>query len=647
MKGSSPLWFSLRNLFRLAGVTLAVLYVFSRFVPAAAMSDYVVFDQVDNSWSMALHDAFVNRLQFGTDIVFTYGPWGFLARGYHPQTHLLSMIVWSLLALVFMSGAWQLARGVRASRLLAWLWVVLLAALATTPLGNDFDNRLVLFLALPLLLHFYTERTAPIKAALLVALGCLSLVKFTGLIEAAFVVALISADDIFRRHRFPWAVPLWAISVLCFWILAWQRLDGFGSYLVNSWQITCGYTEAMMLPGYSPPWSLPAFLALAAVLWLLASRLMWLQCRRWAFYPLAGVGMILFVTFKLGFVRGDFHELNASMSLVVMAALLLPLAWQESKILKVSVVLTLVAAGLFASGIYHDWPVTKGLPVQLAGTFRLSNVLAPVADASTGYTRTEYQREMSLIRVRIPLPPVNGGADLYSYDQVAIFANGLQYQPRPVIQSYSAYTPSLAQMNAAWLRSDRAATNLLFALQPLDHRFPSLDDGLSWPELLTRYAVNAETERGYDYLLLQRTATPRSYRLVELPDMSASLGESVTVPVVTNGLLWAELEFKKTPAGKIIAAAYKPEVLTMTVKFRDRPPATYRIIPGMTQAGFLLSPVVADNKSFAALFKSDWPAELAHREVQSLVVAPVTASGASLCYDSIYQLRFYRLEILQ
>jgi len=85
----------------------------------------------------------------------------------------------------------------------------------------------------------------------------------------------------------------------------------------------------------------------------------------------------------------------------------------------------------------------------------------------------------------------------------------------------------------------------------------------------------------------------------------------------------------------------------MTVKFRDRPSVTYRIVPGMTSAGFLLSPVVADNESFAALFKSDWPAELAQQEVQSLVVTPVTASGSSLCYESTYQLRFYRLEFSQ
>jgi hypothetical protein len=631
----------------LAGVTLAVIYIFSRFIPTAAMSDYAVSDQVDNSWSMALQDAFVERLQFGTDIVFTYGPWGFLARGYDPRTHLLSVIVWALLALVFMSGAWQLARGLRVSRLPACLWLVLLSALATTPLGNDFDNRLVLFLALPLLLHFFTEKTTPIKAVLVVALGCLSLVKFTGLVEAAFVVTLISADDVFRRRRFPWALPLWAASLLCFWFLAWQRLDGFVPFLVHSWQITAGYTEAMMLPGYAPSWSLPGFLAIAAVLWLLAARVMWLQCRRWAFYPVAGVGMILFVTFKLGFVRGDFHELNAAVSLLVIAALLLPLAWQESKTLKASAVAMVLVAGFYGAEIFHHWQVVNGLAGQLAGTFRITNVLAPVADAGTGYTLTEYQKELAAFRAKIPLPQLNGGADVYSYDQVAIFAHGLHYQPRPVIQSYSAYTPSLARMNAAWLRSEHAASNVLFRVQPIDGRFPGLDDGLSWPELLTRYVLNPGTSQGYEYLLLQRTATPRSYRLVPLTNAEATFGAGVEVPAVSNTLVWAELEFKKTPAGKIISAAYKPDVLTMTVKFRDRPSGSYRIVPGMTQAGFLLSPVVADNKAFAALFEPGWPSELAPCEVQSLVVAPGTPSGTSICYEPSFTVRFYRLEFSQ
>ncbi|MDR3456424.1 MAG: hypothetical protein P4N60_03175 [Verrucomicrobiae bacterium] len=644
IKVSSPARFRWSRLARLIAVTLAVIYVFSRFIPAAGMSDYAAGDALDNSWTMALHEGFVQHLQFGTDLVFTHGPWGFLAHGYHPQTHLLAVIIWSGLALVFLYGGRQLARELGGREFNVWTWLVLLAALATTPLGNDFDSRLVLFLMLPLLLHFFTKGTAPAKAALVVSLGCLSLVKFTGLVEAALVVTLISVDDVFRGRRFPWAAPLWVASLLVFWVLAWQRLAGFSAFVVHSWQVAAGYTEAMMLPGNAPSWSLWGFVAIAVALWLLAARGMWLKLGSWAVLPLAGVGAVLFVTFKLGYVRADIQQLNSAMALLVLAALLLPLAWRESQPLKVAAAILLVASGLFWVGIFQTWMKGNGLATQLAGTFRVSNLLAPVADASTGYSRTEYQKELAAIRAINPLPPLSGGVDLYSYGQAVLFAHGLSYQPRPVVQSYFAYTPALAQMNAAWLRSGRAASNVLFSVQPLDGRFPSLDDGLSWPELLTRYAINPATSQGRAYLLLQRKAMPRGYQLVPLTNMEAVFGGSVKVPPVSNAPVWVELEFKKTPAGKIISAAYKPPILVMTALFRNGPPGYYRIVPGMAAAGFLLSPVVKDTKSFAALFGSDWPARLAHWDMQSMVIAPGTVSRSSLCYEPTFQVRFYRLE---
>ncbi|HEX5431447.1 MAG TPA: hypothetical protein VFW83_05745, partial [Bryobacteraceae bacterium] len=35
---------------------------------------------LDPSWQAALTEAFLHHLQFGKDIVFTHGPWGFLNR---------------------------------------------------------------------------------------------------------------------------------------------------------------------------------------------------------------------------------------------------------------------------------------------------------------------------------------------------------------------------------------------------------------------------------------------------------------------------------------------------------------------------------------------------------------------------------------
>jgi hypothetical protein len=481
---------------------------------------------------------------------------------------------------------------------------------------------------------------------LVVALGCLSLVKFTGLVETAFVLCLVSVDDVFRRCRFPWTAPLWLASLLGFWVMAGQRLDSMGPFLRNSFQIVAGYTEAMALPGDAPAWSLFGYVTIAAALWLLAARVMWLRLRRSAVVPLMGIGMILFIAFKLGYVRHDDHQVNSAVSLLVLAALLLPLAWRESEMLKVAAAGLLVVTVIFGTGVFHDQPPTTGLAAQLAGTFRLNNLLAPVATACTGYLETSRQSELADIAAKNPLPPISGGADLYSYSQCVLFAHGLHYQPRPVIQSYSADTPALERMNAVWLRSGRAATNLLFTVQPQDGRFPSLDDGLSWPELLTLYEINPAAGPAGPYLLLQRSAAPRGYRLVTLTNVEARFGASLEIPALTTGPVWVEVDIKKTFAGKIISALYKPPALVMSVRTRSRGQGQYRLVPGMALAGFLLSPVVSDTRALAALFGSDWPAQLAGREAQSITIEPVTPSHSTIYYVPTYQVRFYRLEFL-
>jgi hypothetical protein len=107
---------------------LAVLYVFSRFIPSASAHDYLFFDDLDCAWVQVLHDAFARHLQFGRDIVFTYGPWGFLARGYYPATYPVAVIVWCLLSVAFVVAARRLARNLSGNLFISWFWVVLLLA---------------------------------------------------------------------------------------------------------------------------------------------------------------------------------------------------------------------------------------------------------------------------------------------------------------------------------------------------------------------------------------------------------------------------------------------------------------------------------------------------------------------------------------
>lgn len=624
-----------------------LLYVFSRFIPSLSVNDYPVGDGLDNAWTQALHLAFVRHWQFGTDIVFTYGPWGFLARGYDPQTYPVAVAAWIILSVVFICAGWRLARSFAKNRLVAGLWLMGFTAVASIPAGEDFNTRLVAWGVLLLFLHFFAEENTamPVKALLVVSLGWLSLVKFTGLMESLMAVAVIAADYIFRQRRFPWVVPLWLASCLFFWVVAGQHLSSLAPFWCNSWRITGGYTEAMMLDGRMEPRHAVYFLLIALPLCALAGRLAWARLGFFCALPAAGLGMILFIAFKLGYVRNGWqHETTSALALVISALACLLAARPEKKRWVAAAAGLLMVSTLFAGSVFHFWLPGNGLHRQIAGTFSIYSLFAPVAAPCSGYLRDEYEKNLAGERKRFPLPPLAGTTDLYSYAQTVLFAHELPYQPRPVMQSYSAYTPALAEMNAAHLRTAQAPDNILFAIQPIDGRFPSLDDGKSWPELLTRYDLKSQLGDQQTFLLLSRAKVAREFHLTPLANTLASFGEPVFLPRTTNGPVWVEIEIPKTLVGTVVSALYKPAVLELTVSLQDHTKQRFRLVPGMAASGFLLSPLVTDARDFAALAATGGRESGAGRSVESMTVSALSETGSTVCYQSPMRIRFFCLQ---
>jgi hypothetical protein len=628
------------------GVAGLFLYVLSRFVPCSSVNDYPMVDGIENAWVQALHIAFSQHWQFGQDIVFTYGPWGFLARGYYPPTYAVSVFAWIILSLVFSWAAWRLACHLSDNRLVAGLWLVGFTAASSIPVGDDFNARLVAWGMLLLFLHFFVEEGVftPIQALLTVSLGWLSLVKFTGMMESVMVVAVIAADNIFRHRRFPWIVPLWTASLVFFWVAAGQRLSSLSPFLCNSWRITSGYTEAMMLTGKTGVRDAACFLLIVVLLCALTGRVAWARQRFLGALPLAGLGTILFIVFKLGYVRNDRHEITSAMALLLIALACFAVAWPGRKRAAGAALCLLIASALFASSVFSSRLPGDGLGKQLAGTFNIYSLFAPIAGPGTGYLRSHYENNLVSERKANPLPSMEGDADLYSHDQTILFAHTLPYRPRPVMQSYSAYTPELAEMNAAHLRTARAAGNILFAVQPADDRYPSLDDGLSWPELLTLYDIkDASDDSGTLFLLLSRSVVPRAFHLTPLQNTLACFGEPVAVPAATNNPVWVEIGINKSLAGTVVSTLYKPPVLMLTVLLQDHTQRCFRLVPGMARGGFLLSPLIEDSRSFAVL-ASTGRQNLAGLEVVSMTISAGTSSGSTRCYQSPMPVRFYRLE---
>src|SRR5690242_16998897 len=105
----------------------------------------------------ALHSAFLNHLQFGNDIIYTYGPWGFLFGGYRPETHFLSSLIWVALGIVFWGAGRRVAQGAFQNEVARWLWLMAVTALTAIVAFPSTDARLMCFPLFLITLHFFDE----------------------------------------------------------------------------------------------------------------------------------------------------------------------------------------------------------------------------------------------------------------------------------------------------------------------------------------------------------------------------------------------------------------------------------------------------------------------------------------------------------
>lgn len=542
---------------------------------------------LDVSWNMTLHHAFAAGKNFGSEIIFTYGPYGFIVGPflypstalYHPSTFskvlffqaffclTLSLVLWKI-AHLFISNPWKI---------MGWLALIVFM---------NVHLPICLVLAMPLI--YFEEEDRPFKPLMLIlaaALGLASLIKFSYFLLAAWGFGLISMNDV-RQRRLPWPGFIFLIFIVGFWMGARQEMSGFVIFILNSFRLGAGYNEAMIWPG--PMKDL--FYYLSAVALLLGTMFLGegshSDRRRITGIYLLG---LVFLIFKSAFVRHDiYHAIIASLAAPCLVALYLPALWEKTHgFLSRTALMTGLAIGLLGM---NPWNHTAFMANYFPRQFSSACTLI----AGKANLEAQYEERLRRLRADFPFAPVKGAVDLYSYEQSYILGSPWKYNPRPVFQSYAAFSPKMAERNARFLRGPNAPDTIFFAVQPIDNRYPSLDDGLSWPELITRYDLH---ETVGPYVRLERASRVRTFRLVPLRKIEARLGEEIRIPGEETGPLWAKIVIHPTYYQRMASFFYKSPLPFIIVNGQRE----FRLIPSLAEAGFLLSPLVSDAVSFMNL----------------------------------------------
>jgi hypothetical protein len=574
------------------GAWAAALFVFVVSWPVASLEPVLDLDQ---SFRTGLHMATYQGLHFGPDILFTYGPLGFLHHPVlaYPWTTRLAF-AYSALEHFALAGAlvWALRRH--------WalpLAVPLAVLLAAMPFQEPMP--IVAFIGAVALLTRAPVLPAPHRwLALAGALAGLELLAKlnTGVTMALLGLVLVAVwPD--RRRAAAWFAGGFVGAVAIGWLLTGQPITGFPRYVSGSLEVVSGYSEAMVLVNPEGEWELWVAGALAA----LGIAFAW-----WSAPPgdlrrrLGLVALWLVVTltaYKSGFVRHSAGHTSVFFS--TMVCCLPAFARPPQGRLVLALALGVAVTAQFGS---LDWgPRNYVQPV--ARTKALAHEARLLLPGGGLRDRIAAARR----RVLGPFGIDQGTFDAVGtatvhvdpYDTLVAWAAQLRWRPEPVYQSYSAYTEALDRDNASFLLGARAPERIIrHVATPVDFRNPAWDSPAEKLAMLCRYRP-LHTAGGWQVLGVGEN---RCGAAREIGRVHTTWGRPVAIPPAPDSR--SVVAMRLDGAGvhgleKLRALAYR--AVTRSLSYGDG--RSFRLVPGTTANEMVLRvPKAAD---FPAPFALD------------------------------------------
>lgn len=572
---------------------------------------------LDPSWMLGMNELMSRDAVFGRDVIFTFGPLASVYTTYfHPTTDSLAMLTSLVLALSAI-GCWRVILAGRSQGV--WLGVSLACWLCL-------NSRDALLFAVPLLaslasafwvldqrasesdessaLRLHGSMTPVWLVLAWASVGVLPLIKGTMLVLTVALAGLTALFLLTQRRVLMAGLVLLAPSAvsLIVWAALGQGLGNLPRYLGSMSEIIVGYTEAMSY-GLDRPLNqvqLALFSLLALMLLRRASLFGLQRDRLTAMFFFVVLAASLFLSFKAAFVRHDEGHAIVAMNV---ALVLVCVAWARFDLSPGGHWKWALLAGLLWYAVmmgYRGWGAGHHLS-QWWATQKAS--VGGVVDRATKSTAhvDAFNAGYAAIRAAYPIPHPAGTVDVYSTNHAVAMAHALPWNPRPVLQSYSAYTPALARLNRDHLLGDRAPDWVWFTVEPIDGRLAAQEDGASWPVLLRDYEPVQKARGG---MVLKR----RAVGAASAPALGAillqrrvALGERIELPRDGAALSFS-LDARRNWFGQLMHTALKARSLMIELELASGETRRLRLVSGMLVEPVVLSPLVESSEEFALLY---------------------------------------------
>lgn len=591
---------------------------------------------LDPSWRYIINDAFSNHYPF----IFTSGPLGFLNYPVDVGANLdiavfIRVVVWLGFCVLF--GYVVLRSKLPLPNLGVFALVFAYGGFLSF---EYFLCFLILFLLARSMISKRWRTLYGISAALSAVLCLIKLTAGILAIACCVVFAMLVCFRHKEKRRFMLAWTWLGIPALFLagYFLYNPSVSGVVSYIRGGFEISSGYNIAMSLPGQRRRSLMLA--GLFAVIYLLFIR-RFQKTENQMLFPAIAFLPAIFIAFKHGFVREDGHELIFFNFMPLLVGILVLFSdWRRLKrwfaALLIPVMIPCISPDFLwykpSPNILHT---LRRNSVILSGQYKLKTFGMVVRHGQTKQALADTS-ETALAPYQLPdewnARIGDSVVGFFPWDAGYIPANGLNYVPFPVIQSYSAYTSYLDTLNAEYIaESDMAPEFILMEWGLLHGRHPLLDVPAMWLALYTWYDVAQQRHTDHSSLfLLQRREMPRFSELRELEHREVRIGEPVILPVSTQPLVM-NLSMELSLVGQLTKIFFRIPPVTMEVVGYGGQ-ETFRVIPDTLEDGLLINTVPLNLRDVYVLLNHDQAA---------MRVSAFTISGrGSALYKPHIQVKF-------
>jgi hypothetical protein len=598
-------------------IVLGILIVYLLFVIFPRIQFDPVRTGLDPSWVWGANYLAQSDFIFG----FTYGPLGYLLMTQDIGPNLVHAIIFwyaiyvifsAVLIYLFLKQKNLLALGVFIVAFVLF-WAIMYGQIGVSWSNPDLQNLFVLLVGILLGISFTESKKIFYISALAAGLlaGICLFIKVNLALSTLSMLIIFSLILILRQRKQAWRPVLatwgaYVLPALVLLIIHFKSIGNLALWLKAYIVIAVSNSATMSYGTVQLPLVIIGSLELAFYIGL---TLLLIKRKSLLGYISVIYLISVFFAFKESFYRQDPGHLIyyfLFVPLVLLACFLFAKDKKEllgiSGVFLVAIILTLSFPAVVkpAQAISNNF---SGMRSMITGKVGWSNLVS-LTQIEDIRKKARDQSQINLEKDRLPPEWIsimgNSTVDVVPWEISYIPANGLRWEPNPLLQTFVSSSPFLDNWSANHFTGDTAPQYVIADFTNVDGRHPLMDAALTWRNIQRNYELIKYDEQA-NRLLLKRKLNEPVENMVSLGHDDARLNQWVEVPSSDN-LVYGKIDLHTSIVGRITGFAYIVPPVNMDVIFSSGKVSSWKIIPSTLANGIMLNYVPSNSKEWSQLY---------------------------------------------